>query len=89
MFMVLTFGFIHQAMTVVSKRLLLVAQDLETMSIRKSRFLWEEHGRMEQEVAALQRVNKLRRKLESARRESQDRSVEATGAQKAKRRAVE
>ena len=75
-------------MTVVSKCLLLVAQDLETMSIRKSQFLWEEHGRMEQEVVALQWVNKLRRKLESARRESQDRSVEATGAREAEQRAV-
>ena len=50
------------------------------MSIRKSQFLWEEHGRMEQEVVALWRVDELRRKLESTHRESQDRSVETTGA---------
>ena len=78
--MVLSFDFVHQAMMVVSKRLLLVMQDLETMSIRKSRFLWEEHGWMEQEVAALWWVDELRRKLESTHRESQDRSVEATRA---------
>ena len=36
MFMVLSFDLIHQAMTVVSKCLLLVAHDMETMSIRKS-----------------------------------------------------
>ena len=59
-------------MTVISKRLLLVAQDLEMMSIRKTRFLWEEHGRMEQEVAVLCQVDELRHKLESTRHESKD-----------------
>ena len=89
MFQVLSFDFVHQAVTVVSKCLLLVAQELETMSIRKSRFLQEEHSRMEQEVVALRRVDQLRRKLESARRESQDRSAEVTGAQEEERHAVE
>ena len=42
MFMVLSFDFIHQAKMVVSKCLFLVAQDLETMSIRKSWFLRDE-----------------------------------------------
>ena len=76
--MVLSFDFIHQAVTVISKCLLLVTQDLETMSIRKSWFLREEHGRMEQEVAVLQQVDELRRKMEFAHSESQDRSAEAT-----------
>ena len=68
--MVLSFDFIHQAVMVISKCLLLVTQDLEMMSICKSRFLREEHGRMEQEVVALWWVNELRHKLQSARRES-------------------
>ena len=42
------------------------------MSIRKSQFLQEEHSRMEQEAVAVWRVDELRHKLESARRESQD-----------------
>ena len=41
------------------------------MLIRKSQFLWEEHGLMEQEVVALWRVNELKHKLESAHHESQ------------------
>ena len=57
---------------VVSAHLLLVSQDLVMMSIHKSWFLWEEHGRMEQEAVALWWVNELRHKLESARRESKD-----------------
>ena len=59
------------------------------MSIRKSRFLWEEHGWMEQEVAALWWVKELRRKLESTHHESQDRSTEAMGARETKQCAVE
>ena len=38
--------------TVVSTCLLLASQDLEMLSIRRSRFLWEEHGRMDQEATA-------------------------------------
>ena len=75
-------------MTVVSKHLLLVAQDLETMSINKSRFLQEEHGQMERYVAALRQVDELRHELKVAHRESQDRVVEATGAREAEQRAV-
>ena len=59
------------------------------MSIRKSRFLWEEHGRMEQEATTSRWVDKLRHQLESTRRESQDRATEATGARAAELRAVE
>ena len=51
--------------------LLLVSQDLETMSICKSRFLREEHGRMEQEAMMSQWVDELRHQLESAHHESQ------------------
>ena len=40
------------------------------MSIYKSWFLWEEHGRMEQEAVALRWVDTLMHKLEFARRES-------------------
>ena len=65
---------------VVSACLLLVSQDLEMMSIHKSRFLWEEHGWMEQEAVASWRVDELRHQLEFARRESQDWATEATGA---------
>ena len=50
------------------------------MSIRKSRFLREEHGWMEQEATTSRRVDKLRHQLESARHESQDQATEATGA---------
>ena len=42
------------------------------MLIRKSQFLWEEHGLMEQEVVALRLVDELRHKLESTCCESQD-----------------
>ena len=45
---------------VVSACQLLVSQDLEMMSIRRSRFLWEEHSRMEQEALASWWVNELR-----------------------------
>ena len=55
---------------VVSARLLLVSQDMEMMLIRKSRFLQEEHDRMEQEEVALRWVDKLKHELESACRES-------------------
>ena len=46
--------------------------------IHKSRFLREEHGRMEQEATMSRRVDELEHQLESAHRESQDRAVEAT-----------
>ena len=59
------------------------------MSIRKSRFLWEEHGRMEQEATMSRRVDELRHQLESACRESQDWVAEATGARAMELRAVE
>ena len=59
------------------------------MSIRKSWFLWEEHGRMEQEVVALRQVDELRHKLESARREFQDWVSKAMGAWVVELRAVE
>jgi len=59
------------------------------MSIRKSQFLREEHGRMEQEAVASRWVNKLRHQLESACRESQDRAAEAMGARATKLRAFE
>ena len=49
-------------------------------SIHKSRFLREEHGRMEQEATMSRRVDELEHQLESAHRESQDRAAEATGA---------
>ena len=58
----------------------LALQELEATSIRKSRFLWEEHGRMEREAAMLWRVDKLECQLESAHHESQDRVAEAIGA---------
>ena len=74
---------------VVLARQLLVLQDLEMMSIHKSRFLWEEHGRMEQEVVALRQVDELRHKLESARREFQDWVSKAMGAWVVELRAVE
>ena len=50
------------------------------MSIRKSRFLQEEHGWMEQEAVVLRQVDELRHELESTRRESQDWVVKAMGA---------
>ena len=50
------------------------------MSIRKSRFLREEHGRMGREAVMSRWVDELQRQLESAHHESQDRAVEATGA---------
>ena len=53
------------------------------MSIHKSRFLQEEHGWMEWEVAMSWWVDELERQLESTRRESQDRAAEATGARAA------
>ena len=59
------------------------------MSIRKSHFLQEEHGRMEQEATTLWQVDDLRHQLESTRRESQDRAAEATGARVVELRAVE
>ena len=59
------------------------------MPFHKSQFLWEEHGRMEQEAMASRWVDELRHQLESARRESQDRAPEVTGAQVAELRAVE
>ena len=65
---------------VVSAHLLLVSQDLEMMSIRKSWFLREEHGRMEQEATTSRWVDELRHQLESACRESQHRVVEVMGA---------
>ena len=65
---------------VVSASLLLALQELEATSIRKSRFLWEEHGRMEQEAMMSRQVNELQRQLESAHHESQDWVVEVTGA---------
>ena len=42
------------------------------MSIHKSRFLQEEHGRMEQEAVVLRRVDEVKHDLESAHHESQD-----------------
>jgi len=59
------------------------------MSIHKSRFLQEEHGRMEQEVVALRWVNELGHKLEFTHREFQDRVAEATGAGAVELHAVE
>ena len=59
------------------------------MLIRTSRFLWEEHGRMEQETTALWRVDELRHRLESTHRESQNWAAEATGAREAERRVAE
>ena len=59
------------------------------MSIRKSRFLREEHGQMEQEAVVLWWVDKLRHKLESTHSESQDWAAEAIGARAAELRAVE
>ena len=50
------------------------------MSIRKSWFLREEHGQMEQEMMVSRWVDELRHQLESAQRESQDRAAEAIGA---------
>ena len=44
---------------------------------------------MEQEAVELRRVDELRRKLESARRESQDWAAKAMGARAVKLRAVE
>ena len=49
------------------------------MSIRKSCFLQEEHGRMEREATMSRRVDELERQLESARCKSQDQAAEATG----------
>ena len=74
---------------VVSAHLLLVSQDLEMMSIHKSRFLWEEHGWMEQEAVALRWVDELMHKLEFAHRESQDQVAEVTRAQAAELLMVE
>ena len=59
------------------------------MLINKSRFLWEEHGRMKQEAVASWQVNELRHHLESARFESQDQADEATGARAMELRAFE
>ena len=56
--------------SVASARLLLVLLGLEEMSSRKSRFLRMEHAR----------VTELKRELESACHESQDRTVEVTKA---------
>ena len=67
----------------MSACLLLALQELEAKSIRKSRFLREEHGRIEQEAAMSRRVDELERQLESAHHESQDRAAEATGARAA------
>jgi len=68
--------------------MLLVSQDLQMMSICKSRFLRDEHGRIEQEVVELWWVDELWHELESACRESQDWAAEATGAQATEMRAV-
>ena len=57
---------------VVSARLLLVSQDIEMMSIHKSRFLQEEHGRMEQEAVVLWWFDELRHELESIHAEAQN-----------------
>ena len=59
------------------------------MSIHKSRFLWEEHGQMEQEVMASWWVDELRHQLESTHHESQDQAAEAMGARAVELRAVE
>ena len=59
------------------------------MSIRKSRFLQEEHGRMEQQAVVLRWVDELRHKLESTRCESQDWVAEATRARVAELCVVE
>ncbi|XP_034585140.2 uncharacterized protein [Setaria viridis] len=75
----------HQAVSVDLPR---VAEGLETMSVRKSQFLREEHGRLEREAAALQRFDELSRELEAARRESQDRAVLVAGVDEAERRAT-
>ena len=53
------------------------------MSIRKSRFLQEEHGQMGQETTMLRWVDELQHQLESAHHESQGRAAEVTGAQAA------
>ena len=47
------------------------------MSIRKSRFLREEHGQMEHEAMASWRVDELKHHLESTCHESQDRATRA------------
>ena len=54
------------------------------MLIRKSYFLWEEHGRMEQEAAMLRQVDEIERQLESTRHKSQDWAAEVMGARAAK-----
>ena len=50
------------------------------MSIRKSQFLQEEHGRMEQEATMSWWVDELECQLESAHSESQDQAARATRA---------
>jgi len=59
------------------------------MLIHKSRFLQEEHGRMEQEATTSWQVNELKNQLDSTRCESQDRATEATEAWAVELRAVE
>ena len=51
--------------------------------IRKSRFLWEEHGRMVRKAMMSSWVDELECQLEFARHDSQDRAAEATGARAA------
>ena len=50
------------------------------MSIRKSHFLQEEHGRMAWEATMSWWVDELQRQLEFARRESQDWAAKVMGA---------
>ena len=59
------------------------------MSSCKSRFLREEHARIEWEAVVSGRDAELERQLESARRESQDQAAEATEAQAVELLAVE
>ena len=59
------------------------------MSIHKSRFLWEEHGRMEQKATTSHWVDELRHQLESTHHESQDRAAEVMGARAVELRAIE
>ena len=50
------------------------------MSIHKSQFLQEEHGQLDQEAMASQRVEELRHQLESTRCDSQVWAAEVTRA---------
>ncbi|XP_066361120.1 COP1-interactive protein 1-like [Miscanthus floridulus] len=77
---------VHQAVSVDLPRIM---EELEVTLIHKSRFLREEHGQMEQEVAMLRRVNELECQLESTYRESQDRIAEVLGVEESNTRLLE